>query len=99
MFAGPQCVDCEPDSSGERNAGTRYFEPSSPPNFKIDHHLFSSTLIPISTSNIYIMPAKKHKFHLVREHEAEGRVAEIFEEIRETLGIPHVNVFFQAFAS
>jgi hypothetical protein len=45
------------------------------------------------------MPVKKHKLHLVREHEAEGRIAEIFAEIRETLGIPHVNVLFQAFAS
>ena len=45
------------------------------------------------------MPFRKHKLHLVREHEAEGRIAEIFGEIREALGIPHVNVIFQTFAS
>src|SRR5947209_996951 len=45
------------------------------------------------------MPSRKHKLHLVREHEADGRIAEIYAEIRETLGIPHVNVLFQAFAS
>ena len=45
------------------------------------------------------MGFKRHKLHLVKENQAEGRIAEIYFEVRRTLGIPHVNVMFQAFAS
>src|SRR5947207_6859293 len=45
------------------------------------------------------MALKKHKLHLVREAEADGRTLTIFEEIKQALGIPYVNMMFQAFAS
>src|SRR2546423_2198868 len=45
------------------------------------------------------MARKRHKLHLVREAEADGRTREIFEEIKQALGIPYVNMMFQAFAS
>jgi halocarboxylic acid dehydrogenase DehI len=45
------------------------------------------------------MSWKKHKLRLVKEGEAQGRTAEIYDEIRETMGTPAVNMMFQAFAS
>jgi plasmid maintenance system antidote protein VapI len=43
------------------------------------------------------MSWKKHKLHL-EEASAQGRTAEIFAEIKHTLGVPHVNKLFQALA-
>ena len=46
------------------------------------------------------MPWRKgNKLKVVREEEAQGRVAEIFREVKEALGVPHVNVIFQAYAA
>lgn len=36
---------------------------------------------------------------LVREDEAQGRVREIYDDVKRTLGLPHVNTVFQAFAA
>ncbi len=45
------------------------------------------------------MPWRKgNKLKVVREAEAQGRIAEIYGEIKEALGVPHVNVIFQAYA-
>lgn len=45
------------------------------------------------------MPLKKGKPVLIREHQASEHVQRIFQEIKETLGVPHVNVVFQAYAA
>src|SRR5215467_3121120 len=45
------------------------------------------------------MSWKRHKLHLVKEKEAQGRISEIFSEIRYALGVPSVNMMFQALAS
>lgn len=45
------------------------------------------------------MPWKKIKLNLVPEKHAEGRTREIFEEIKQTLGVPYVSTFFRALAS
>ncbi|HKD14412.1 MAG TPA: halocarboxylic acid dehydrogenase DehI family protein, partial [Candidatus Angelobacter sp.] len=42
---------------------------------------------------------KRHKLRLVTEKEARGRTKEIFEEIKQAMGVPHVNIIFQALAS
>ncbi len=39
------------------------------------------------------------KLKLVGESEAQGRTSEIFQEIKQALGVPHVNVIFQAWAA
>src|SRR5579871_3589538 len=46
------------------------------------------------------MPWRKSgKLKLVSEGEAQGRTSEIYQEIKQALGLPHVNVMFQAFAA
>lgn len=46
------------------------------------------------------MPWKKgNRLKLVSEDQAQGRTAEIFEEIKQALGIPQVNVAYEAFAN
>src|ERR671922_534395 len=45
------------------------------------------------------MPLKKGKPALVGEQEAEGSTREIFSEIKQALGVPHVNLVFQAYAA
>ena len=42
---------------------------------------------------------KRHKLRLVTEKQARGRTREIFDEIRQAMGVPHVNRIFQALAS
>ncbi|HYH01234.1 MAG TPA: halocarboxylic acid dehydrogenase DehI family protein [Terriglobales bacterium] len=43
------------------------------------------------------MPWRKgHKLKLVPENQAQGRVREIFEEVKRTLGIPYLDDFYQA---
>lgn len=41
---------------------------------------------------------KRHKLIAVKESQAEGETAEIYSEIKQSLGIPHVNMVFQVFA-
>jgi hypothetical protein len=45
------------------------------------------------------MPLKKGKPVLVREHQADGFVREIFQQMRGVCGVPHVSVVFQAYAA
>src|SRR5205823_5254268 len=45
------------------------------------------------------MPERRGKLKLVREREAEGRIREMYGEIRQALGIPFVPVVYQAFAA
>src|SRR5438105_15069055 len=45
------------------------------------------------------MAGPKAKLVLVRESEAPGQVHVIFQQIKQALGLPHVNVIFQAFAA
>jgi hypothetical protein len=45
------------------------------------------------------MPWRKgNKLKLVAESEAQGRILQIYEDLRHTLGIPHVNLFYRAYA-
>lgn len=45
------------------------------------------------------MASQRDKVVLVREAEASSRVLEIFQQIKTALGVPHVNVLFQAYAA
>ncbi len=46
------------------------------------------------------MPSKKQRrIVLVPESQAESRVAEIYREIKAALGLPHVNLLFQAYGA
>lgn len=45
------------------------------------------------------MPLKKGKPVLIREHEAADDIKPIFADIKEDLGVPHINVLFQAYAA
>jgi hypothetical protein len=46
------------------------------------------------------MPWRKgNKLKFVAENEAQGRIREIFEDLRHTLGLPHVNLLYRAYAS
>jgi Halocarboxylic acid dehydrogenase DehI len=44
------------------------------------------------------MALKRHKLIAVKESQAERETAEIYSEIKRSLGIPHVNMVFQVFA-
>src|SRR5215471_21800535 len=37
--------------------------------------------------------------HLLNEREAEGRTRQIFDQIKQALGVPYINAMFQALAS
>src|SRR3954463_6255250 len=41
--------------------------------------------------------SRKRRLPLVRESDASGRTLEIYQEIKSCLGVPHVNVIFQAY--
>lgn len=43
--------------------------------------------------------SRKRRLPLVREADASGRTLEIFQEIKGALGVPHVNVIFQAYGA
>lgn len=43
--------------------------------------------------------SRKRRLALVREGDAQGRTQEIYEEIKVALGVPHVNVIFQAYGA
>jgi hypothetical protein len=45
------------------------------------------------------MAANKDKPKLVPEAQATGQVAEIYQEIKQALGVPHVNLIFQAYGA
>jgi hypothetical protein len=42
--------------------------------------------------------SRKRRLLMVPEAEASGRTLEIFQEIKQSLGVPHVNLIFQAYA-
>jgi Halocarboxylic acid dehydrogenase DehI len=50
-------------------------------------------------SKVVAMPLKKGKPVLVHEHEAGERVKPVFDDIKASLGVPLVNVVFQAYAT
>jgi hypothetical protein len=43
--------------------------------------------------------SRKRRLPLVREADASGRTLEIYQEIKSCLGVPHVNVIFQAWGA
>src|SRR5258708_16872333 len=43
--------------------------------------------------------SRKRRLPLVRESDASGRTLEIYQEIKEALGVPHVNLIFQAYGA
>jgi len=43
--------------------------------------------------------SRKRRLPLVRETDASGRTLEIYQEIKVALGVPHVNVLFQAYGA
>jgi Halocarboxylic acid dehydrogenase DehI len=43
--------------------------------------------------------SRKRRLSLVREADASGRTLEIYQEIKAALGLPHVNVMFQAYGA
>ncbi|HEX7287616.1 MAG TPA: halocarboxylic acid dehydrogenase DehI family protein [Candidatus Angelobacter sp.] len=45
------------------------------------------------------MAWKRHKLHAIKEAEADLRTSQIYFEIKEALGTPHVNTMFQVLAS
>src|SRR5215510_40329 len=45
------------------------------------------------------MTWKRARPHLLTEKEASGRIREIFDEIKQALGVPYVNMLFEALAS
>ena len=45
------------------------------------------------------MPWNRNKLRMVSESEAKGETAQIFAELKETLGIPHVSMAFRILAS
>src|SRR5579859_271142 len=43
--------------------------------------------------------SRKRRLPVVREGDASGRTLEIYHEIKSSLGVPHVNVIFQAYGA
>ena len=43
--------------------------------------------------------SRKRRLTLVREADSSGRTLEIYQEIKAALGVPHVNVIFQAYGA
>jgi hypothetical protein len=43
--------------------------------------------------------SRKRRLSLVREADASGRTLEIYREIKSALGVPHVNLLFQAYGA
>jgi hypothetical protein len=43
--------------------------------------------------------SRKRRLPLVRESDAAGRTLEIYQEIKSALGVPHVNLIFQAYGA
>ena len=56
----------------------------------VRQHASSHKVMPIS---------RKRRLILVREADASGRTLEIFQEIKAALGVPHVNLIFQAYGA
>src|SRR5256885_8119084 len=54
----------------------------------------------VGSSHITItMAPRRVKPKLVRESEAQGRVREIYDDIKRLFGVPHIKVIFQAYAA
>jgi len=43
--------------------------------------------------------SRKRRLPVIREADASGRTLEIYQEIKSSLGVPHVNVIFQAYGA
>ncbi len=43
--------------------------------------------------------SRKRRVPMVKESEATGRTLEIYQEIKSALGVPHVNLFYQAYGA
>ena len=43
--------------------------------------------------------SRKRRLPVIREGDASGRTLEIYQEIKSSLGVPHVNVIFQAYGA
>ena len=56
----------------------------------VRQHASSHMLMPLS---------RKRRLILLREADASGRTLEIFQEIKAALGVPHVNLMFQAYGA
>ena len=52
-----------------------------------------------ASSDMGMPLSRKRRLPLVREGDASGRTLEIFQEIKAALGVPHVNLIFQAYAA
>ena len=52
-----------------------------------------------ASSDMDMPLSRKRRLPLVREADASGRTLEIFQEIKAALGVPHVNLIFQAYAA
>lgn len=52
-----------------------------------------------ASSHIVMPLSRKRRLPLLREADASGRTLEIFQEIKTALGVPHVNVIFQAYGA
>ncbi len=47
-----------------------------------------------------LMPRRKgNKLKVVPENQAQGRILEIYQDFRQTLGLPHVNLLYRAYAA
>src|SRR5438270_4452878 len=52
-----------------------------------------------ASSDIGMPLSRKRRLPLVREADAAGRTLEIYQEIKTSLGVPHVNLIFQAYGA
>lgn len=52
-----------------------------------------------ATSDTFMPSSRKRRLPLVSEADATGRTLEIYQEIKAALGVPHVNVLFQAYGA
>src|SRR5437588_10605314 len=52
-----------------------------------------------ASSDMGMPLSRKRRLPLVREGDASGRTLEIFQEMKAALGVPHVNLIFQAYAA
>lgn len=55
--------------------------------------------VPSSYIEGFMAWKKGNRLRLVREREAQGRTKEVYEDIKATLGLPHISLFFQSYAA
>jgi len=53
----------------------------------------------LATSDNFMPASRKRRLPLVSEADATGRTLEIYQQIKSALGVPHVNVIFQAYGA